>query len=569
MLLRSLIFYIFFVCASVAQAQAPIQQSIGQGTIYENYDDYGVDLTTGFYSASVNLGSIGVGTSLLSLDFYYGQSSGHSLQARFSRIESGQTVTFSLLIGQNVETFSGTKNAITFDSDQGTGAILSNNSPESYSVSRSDGSLINIGWPIGMEFRGGYTGLCAVGYQSSCTLVINSIAYVDGRQTYYNWRAGQNCRFRTIQGGEIVEDCAQFYRLSSVGNSSGYGVELQYASNTDPITYSLPVSNWYVVSGAQFKNYRLPGQVRSGVITRESAFVTNFIDTLGRTTRVTNTGTQFSIKRPGSNTGDNLVVTHSNGVINGIVSRVVAEGVTTDYARSVSGLTGTMTVSYADGGQRVVVSNLSVGRPTSDRDPLGRITSYTYDASGRLSQVTAPEGNAVAYTYDARGNITQTRAISKTPGTPADIVTTATYPATCTNVRTCNKPTSTTDAKGNVTDYAYDAATGLVTSVTQPAASAGAVRPQTRYGYSLDAATGVTLLQTVSTCRSQASCIGTTDETRTTIGYNSNLLPATVTVAGGDGALSSSSTLGYDGPGNLVSVDGPLPGCVRHHGLSL
>lgn len=60
------------------------------------------------------------------------------------------------------------------------------------------------------------------------------------------------------------------------------------------------------------------------------------------------------------------------------------------------------------GGERVVVSDLSLGRPTSSEDALGHVTDYEYDADARLTRIEAPEGNAVTYGYDARGNVTET-----------------------------------------------------------------------------------------------------------------------------------------------------------------
>ena len=102
------------------------------------------------------------------------------------------------------------------------------------------------------------------------------------------------------------------------------------------------------------------------------------------------------------------------------------------------------------------MSETKYNRPVSDTDPTGRTTTYQYDSFGRLTRTTLPEGDYVQYSYDARGNVTETRRVSKTPGTPADIVTSAAYPATCSNPVTCNLPTSTTDARGFVTDYSYD-----------------------------------------------------------------------------------------------------------------
>lgn len=114
----------------------------------------------------------------------------------------------------------------------------------------------------------------------------------------------------------------------------------------------------------------------------------------------------------------------------------------------------------------------------------GGVTTNAYDVRPGIGpvllSVMQPEGNKIVYSYDARGNVTEERAVSKTPGTPVDVVRRATYPATCANPITCNLPTSVTDAQGGVTDYTYDAVGNLLT-VTGPAPTLGAARPQTRY----------------------------------------------------------------------------------------
>ncbi len=171
-----------------------------------------------------------------------------------------------------------------------------------------------------------------------------------------------------------------------------------------------------------------------------------------------------------------------------------------------------------------------------------------------------PEGNYTEYTYDTRGNATQTKFVSKTPGTPADIVTTASYPASCVNYVSCNRPDWVKDAKGNQTDYVYDLTTGMLKSMTAPAPSSGAVRPQTRYGYTETA--GVSLLTEISVCQTSASCAGTAGEVKSTIGYNSLLLPTSTSLAAGDNSVSATSAITYDVIGNVLTVDGPLPGAA-------
>ena len=216
---------------------------------------------------------------------------------------------------------------------------------------------------------------------------------------------------------------------------------------------------------------------------------------------------------------------------------------------------------------------------TSATDALGHTTSWQYDSSGRPTRVTAPEGNYVQTTYDARGNVTQTDMVAKSGSGVPTITTLASYDATCANAATCNQPNTTTDAKGNVTDYTYDTTHGGVTSVKAPAPSTGAIRPETRYSYaSLQAyyniggsvvASGqpVYRLTGISTCQTTASCAGTADEVKTTISYGpqavgtgNNLLPVSVSKGAGNGSLTATTTIGYDDIGNRVSVDGPLSG---------
>lgn len=196
--------------------------------------------------------------------------------------------------------------------------------------------------------------------------------------------------------------------------------------------------------------------------------------------------------------------------------------------------------------------------PDTVQDPLQHITSYSYDpTTGRALGWTAPEGNKVSYGYDARGNLTSVTRIAKSGG--AIIVTSANYPQTCDNQKTCNQPTSIVDARSYTTDFTYDPTHGGVLSVARPADGSG-LRPTTQYSYGV--VNGVYALTGVSNCRTSANCVGTSDETRVSIQYGgSTLLPSTVTIsAGGSPSLSATTAFSYDAVGNLLTVDGPLPG---------
>ena len=127
---------------------------------------------------------------------------------------------------------------------------------------------------------------------------------------------------------------------------------------------------------------------------------------------------------------------------------------------------------------------------------------------------------------------------------------------TCTDPVTCNQPNSTTDARGNVTDYTYSATHGGVLTVTAPAV--GGVRPQVRYSYTLT--NGEYRLTGTSTCQTGSSCAGTADEVVAAIAYDASGNVTSTSAGNGAGTLTAASAMTYDGLGNLLTVDGPLSG---------
>lgn len=202
-------------------------------------------------------------------------------------------------------------------------------------------------------------------------------------------------------------------------------------------------------------------------------------------------------------------------------------------------------------------------------------TKYRYDSStNRLTSIIRPDGTQTQYSYDARGNLNQVTQVASTPGTPANIVTTAVFPATCTNIKTCNQPTSITDARGNTTDYTYDPNSGAVATVTPPSPTTGAIRPQTRFSYTqlsanyrngsgtIVSGSPIWMLTSTSECQSQSSCAATADEVKSSITYDPNnaLLPISVSKGSGDGALTATTAMTYTANGDVNTVDGPLPG---------
>jgi RHS repeat-associated protein len=257
-------------------------------------------------------------------------------------------------------------------------------------------------------------------------------------------------------------------------------------------------------------------------------------------------------------------ITVHYGTNQGRVDSITREGVATTYTYVDGPSTRTVTATTAGTSRVYVIDNYN-GRLKSFTDELGRVTTYDYDANRRPIKITYPELNYVQFEYDTRGNLTKTTRVAKPGSGDADIVTSATYPASCAGNVACNKPLTTTDERGHVTDYTYDPVHGGVLTVTSPADAAG-VRPQTRYTYQrLDAygapsATGIFVQTGISTCRTTSSCSGTADEAKTTIVYGRNLLPTSIAKAAGNGSLTATTTMTYDDIGNLLTADGPLAG---------
>lgn len=269
------------------------------------------------------------------------------------------------------------------------------------------------------------------------------------------------------------------------------------------------------------------------------------------------------------------------------VSAVNTGTSTWNYAYAVSGALQTVTITNPDTTTKVVVVNTTLKQIVSETDELGRKTSYTYDASGRLQRVINPDatfsgatptGGYTEYAYDSRSNVTTTTFVPKAGTGLANLVTTAAYPASCIDYKSCNKPTSVTNAAGVTTSYSYDANTGGIATVTTPAVNG--VSSQVRYTYAtqtpsvknssgvLVPSTPVYRLTQVSTCLNGAApaCLGTDDEALTIITYGTNnVQPVSVTRKLGNNTRATTTNYTYDNMGNVTSNDGPLPNDTAYY----
>jgi hypothetical protein len=115
----------------------------------------------------------------------------------------------------------------------------------------------------------------------------------------------------------------------------------------------------------------------------------------------------------------------------------------------------------------------------------GTVDHFDRDIQNFISSRQSPAGMLTQYAYGSlatgRGNL-QTLTVNPIPGSGQSAISqSATYPPSCTNIVTCNKPTSVTDANLNTASFTYDPTHGGVLTVTGPAVNG--VQPQTRYTY--------------------------------------------------------------------------------------
>ncbi|MEI6487000.1 MAG: RHS repeat-associated core domain-containing protein [Sphingomonadales bacterium] len=521
-------------------AVAAAMPAVGQvQPAFRSVDANGVDLVNGDLVFGWEEGSIGNGANRLALVRRNGGPEATPWDGfRLSRAAGSQTVTITN--DTTAETWTWNGGSGTFSNGLSNGRSLTRSGNE-YVLTDADGGRIRFA-PTSTEAALSIN-VCYQDNALSCILEPVEFIAPNGLRTTFTF---DTYVMRT--GDPDMPERRAWWRIKRVAHDNDVYISFNYQSDTTPpLRDDQPSDAWLTRAGAVFG-----ANLASVSYSYPTAGTVVVTDPRGNAWRIAGGSGGLSLRRPGSAT-DTFVFTRPTST----TMVVTNEGVTTNYSRVVSGSTITTTVSYAGGGQTTVVANSNVGRPQSVTDPLGRSTSYLYDANRRLTRTTFPEGNYVQLTLDSRGNVTERRVFAKAGSGLADIVTTASYPSNCSNPLTCNQPTWTRDAKNNQTDYTYDPNHGGVLTATLPAAPNG-VRPQTRYTYTT--VNGVALVASVSACRTLSTCTNAADETRSSVTYNANLLPTVIMEQAGDGSLSRTTTVTYDTRGNQLTVDGPLAG---------
>jgi RHS repeat-associated protein len=552
----------FLTAAALAPSAASAQTTDNPAPVRVQYDENGVDVSRDSFNtfiADVAAGPAGRGGLAYVRPFGYPTGTGGS--SYDLGIFQNMTV-WTATIGFQAFAFT-SSNGTSFISTDGSAATLTK-SGSTYTLTSGDGTIVAYA----------YTTLDSGDFNRRARGT--SITYPSGEKVTLSW-ADQTWCTNSLDGCPGTNPWRTAVRLQAVSSSLGYQLHLNYGRAN--IVLNSQAAAWRELDSISAINTSVDycdPTAHSCSLTQSPPTVSysgnSVTDPAGRTTVYTSSTSGWTIQRPTASSPNFTV----NQDVNAHVTSVVRDGATFTYSYSLSGTIATLTRTDPLSHTRVYTSDLTVGLPTSIQDENGHTTSYQYDSSGRLSRITAPEGNYVQYTYDSRGNVTQTQAVAK-DGTTT-ITASASYPSSCTNAVTCNLPTSTTDARGNTTDYSYDSTHGGVLTATAPAPASGANRPQARYTYlALQAyvknsagsiiATGQNTYRVtaISQCQTGSSCAGTSNEVKTTIAYGTagvanNLLPTSVSKGAGDGSLTATTAVTYDIVGNVVTVDGPLSG---------
>lgn len=466
----------------------------------------------------------------------------------------------------------------------GTSSTLAGSS-NNWVFTAHDGSIANYALPTLNSYRGTDDSLLQTPLAS-----IQTLQRPSGERLAYHYR-------ETAPGVSV---------LSSVTNNFGYQLHFEYSGTTDPVmTRAVALNNAVEFCAPTAATCALSGSWPTLTFAVSGA-ERSVTDSLNRTTVYTigapaagGRPRVLGVRRPTRSSGQDLMINYR--------ARVTVDPPSVERY-------GPVTQVTTDSGVWTYSNSVNAARSVTVRDPLGHDTYYAVytlegvgavplssalaqktDALGNtttnvheyrpgvgavLTSVTFPEGDKTLLSYDARGNLTELRERSKTPGTPADIVQTLVYPTTCLSAITCNRPTSLTDARGNVTDFTWSATHGGLLTETRPAPTGGAVRPQVRVTYGAHSAwyltapgvisqspTSVWLRTERSSCATSASCDNTIDEVIFTTAYQSgsaalasNLSPVSASAGSGDGSLAATTTTAYDDAGNVLTVDGPLAG---------
>jgi RHS repeat-associated protein len=355
----------------------------------------------------------------------------------------------------------------------------------------------------------------------------------------------------TYQCSDINQTCWDAPLDAKLYAASAPSTPLQSLHYSGSTITDIGGRQWNIVGssnavGAQLETYtgtiQLPTEASNSVtigVAGNASLVGSFVRN-GVTWTYAYTNPQLNNGNPGSYIYSNVAVTGPNG-----------------YSMSFA-------IGQAGQGQGGSLNNLI----NSSTDALGRQTSYLYDGGMRPIRLTQPEGNYTQIGYDNCGNIKTKTSVAKVGSGLANIVESAVYPDDTSCLSGIGvlqyRPTSTTDARGKVTNYSWNG-DGQMTQQLDPANAAG-VRRQTDNTYTIinpPLGGGLSRKTKVLVCNQTtppATCPAVSASHTETTYFGYTFLPATVTAKDDTSGVTEVTTYTYDSAGRPLSVQGPMNG---------
>lgn len=583
---------ITFTSAASAQVAPPSSSIV--------FDDNGVDIATGEVSLTETDVSIGGqaenGLAYTRLDALF--RTNHSIYiAPTLPLYGSEAAGFNVTIGDATKGFD-----IGLNPAEPNGTSLTfDESTKQYTFTDNDGTVY--------RFDGSHNSVNGLWIYP-----VISITTPSGVTIRYNMRWEKQCLFGTGCSNNS-SDFRDNARVQSITSNNGYQLKFEYYRDVNGLNANDWV-NWYTLKSttainnaidycdplADVCNYTHSWPKSS----YSESYVTEPVPGIRRTaqnaagriteTFVPNEAGAATVKRAGSAVNDQVLNKDTEGRITSLISN--GHVWSYSYATIPNGHNGldetlvTVTAPQGEVSQTLLAQYNDLAQilgfksmASKTIDTAGVITNLNYGPAGYgepevLRSTVRADGKGNFVDYDSRGNVVYSTSTPATDSPETNIVTTAVFPSICTTSKICNQPLTVTNARGVATEYVYDPDHGGVITETQASATLGAPRPQRRFGYTplyawfknaagslVQATTPIFKLTSISECMSgeAPACIGTSNERRTIITYGvpgtpNNLLPTSVTVQSGDGAIISTNTISYDIIGNAISIDGPLPG---------
>lgn len=222
----------------------------------------------------------------------------------------------------------------------------------------------------------------------------------------------------------------------------------------------------------------------------------------------------------------------------------------TYWAKASQTTSGNMSDIYLTSSTGYNFNSLS---PTSQTDPDGQITTYSYDAAQRMTGFISPTGASGASAYNVWGQPTSSSMSYTEGGTNKSVTQSAVYDG-------WGQMTSSVDGNGAQTNYTYDNMGRMLTR-TNPFPQGGTPGPLSTYQYDLLGRNTLVTLpggNTIQTTYASSTVVTVTDQVNRKMKRETDGLGRMIKVTEQDvstGALNQESVYTYDIADRMIAVN--------------